>query len=78
LLISTCALVVIAPAITYLPFAGELGFVPLPATLLAVIVGITLCYVLAAELMKRWFYRAPRHGGYSGARGHRGAYRPAS
>ncbi|HEU4592725.1 MAG TPA: magnesium-translocating P-type ATPase [Steroidobacteraceae bacterium] len=56
LLVSTAVLALLAPAIPYLPFARELGFVPMPGTLLAVIVAVTACYVLAAELMKRWFY----------------------
>jgi hypothetical protein len=34
-----------------------LGFTPLPALLLATLVAITLCYVTAVELLKRWFYR---------------------
>ena len=47
-------------AIPYLPYAGVLGFVPLPASLLGLVAAITALYVLAAELTKRWFYRAGR------------------
>jgi Mg2+-importing ATPase len=61
LLLTTCLLAVLAPLIPYLPFAGELGFVPVPWTLLTVIIAITACYVLAAEVLKRWFY-ATRSG----------------
>jgi Mg2+-importing ATPase len=50
-------LIPVALALPYAPFAGVFGFVPLPATLVAVIVGITLAYVAATELLKKWFYR---------------------
>ena len=46
-----------ALAIPYLPFAGVLGFVPLPPALVATVVGITVLYVAATELQKKWFYR---------------------
>ena len=57
LLLSTMALVPLAFAIPYAPFAGVFGFVPLPATLAVAIVAITVAYVAATELQKRWFYR---------------------
>jgi Mg2+-importing ATPase len=63
LLVSTLALVVVALALPYAPWAGVLGFVPLPATLLATLAAITVLYIIATELMKGWFYRdgdAPR------------------
>lgn len=37
--------------------SGVFGFVPLPAMLLVAIVGITVAYVAATELQKKWFYR---------------------
>lgn len=43
--------------IPYLPYAQLFGFAPLPLPLLAVLVGITVMYVLATELLKRFFYR---------------------
>ena len=52
-------LVPVAFAIPYLPYAHLMGFVPMPATLVAALAGITVAYVLAVELMKRWFYRRP-------------------
>jgi Mg2+-importing ATPase len=58
LLVSTLCLLLLAPAIPYLPFVGSLGFVPIPLTLTATVVAITACYVLAAEATKLWFYRA--------------------
>jgi len=57
LLASTLILIPIAFAIPYLPFAGVFGFVPLPGPLLAALVMITVLYVGATELQKRWFYR---------------------
>lgn len=60
LLGSTVLLVGLAFAIPYLPWVGLLGFVPTPAPLLAVLASITLLYVVAAELTKRWFYRTVR------------------
>ena len=60
LLVSTAGLVPIALAVPYLPFAPMLGFVPLPGTLLAAIVAVTILYVLATEVQKHWFYRAER------------------
>ncbi|HEU5170006.1 MAG TPA: magnesium-translocating P-type ATPase [Gemmatimonadales bacterium] len=57
LLTSTLALVAVTFAIPYLPFVGLLGFVHLPAALLAALAGITGLYVIATELLKRRFYR---------------------
>jgi Mg2+-importing ATPase len=58
LLVSTLGLIVLTPAIPYLPFVSSLGFVPIPLTLTATLLAITGCYVLAAEATKHWFYRA--------------------
>jgi Mg2+-importing ATPase len=58
LLVPTLVLMVLTPMIPYLPFADALGFVPIPRNLLAVLLGITVLYVLAAEMTKRWFYRS--------------------
>ena len=57
LLWSTVALIAVAFAIPYLPVAPALGFVPLPAPLVATICTIAGLYVLAAERAKRWFFR---------------------
>jgi len=57
LLLSTMALVPVACAIPYAPFAGIFGFVPLPATMLVFVVAITIAYAMATELQKKWFYR---------------------
>jgi Mg2+-importing ATPase len=58
LLISTVVLVPVTLAIPYVPGASLLGFAPIPASLLAAVLAITVLYVFAAELLKRWFYRA--------------------
>jgi len=57
LLASTLVLIPIAFAIPYAPFARVFGFVPLSASLTATIAAITVAYVAATELQKRWFYR---------------------
>jgi Mg2+-importing ATPase len=57
LLWTTIALIAVAVAIPYLPFAPLLGFVPLTAPLLATIAAITALYVAATEQLKRRFYR---------------------
>jgi Mg2+-importing ATPase len=61
LLFSTMGLIPIAVAIPYAPFAGVLGFVPLPGIIVATMAVITALYVAATELQKQWFYRAARH-----------------
>jgi Mg2+-importing ATPase len=57
LLWTTVALIAVAFAIPYLPFAELVGFVPLTAGLLATIAAITALYVAATELLKSRFYR---------------------
>ena len=57
LLWSSIGTAVLALALPFLPYAGILGFVPLPAGILAVLIGITVAYAIATELMKRRFYR---------------------
>jgi Mg2+-importing ATPase len=56
LLTSTLALIALALATPYLPFVGVFGFVPLAPGLLMALVGITVLYVVATELQKRWFF----------------------
>jgi Mg2+-importing ATPase len=58
LLGATLAVMLAALLLPYAPFAPAFGFVPLPASFLAALVVITACYVAAAELAKRVFYRA--------------------
>ena len=62
LLTSTAALIVVTIAIPYLPLVEAIGFVPLPAPLMATLFAIVGLYVLATEATKRWFFRAPGLG----------------
>jgi Mg2+-importing ATPase len=57
LLWSTSTLIVIALAVPYLPFMSVFGFIPMPAGLLVTVMMITIAYVAATELQKKWFYR---------------------
>ncbi len=59
LLVSTVAFIAITLAIPYLPFNAVFGFIPLPAPLLLTIIGLTVLYVVATELAKRYFYSRP-------------------
>jgi Mg2+-importing ATPase len=61
LLGSTVVLVAVALATPYLPYARIFGFVPLPGTVLGTLVVITVLYVMATELQKRWFYRRSKN-----------------
>jgi Mg2+-importing ATPase len=54
--ISTLIVILITLAIPYLPFSDVLGFVPLPAGVIALLLFITLLYVITAEIAKRIFY----------------------
>ena len=60
LLGSTLLLIPITLAIPYLPYASVLGFVPLPGALTAALLAITAMYIVATEVLKRWFYRSER------------------
>ena len=60
LLWTTVAVAAVAFVLPFSPLGPILGFqAPAPALMLA-IVGITGAYVAAAEVMKSWFYRAPK------------------
>ena len=56
LLCSTIAVAGLTLVISYLPGSGYLGFVPLPVSLLGLVVGIALAYALAVEVTKRYFH----------------------
>jgi Mg2+-importing ATPase len=57
LLAVTAALIAATLAIPYAPHADVLGFVPVPAALIATVSGITILYLLTAERAKRWVFR---------------------
>jgi len=59
LALATVAVVVVTAFTPYLPFAGRLGFQPLPAHFYPIIALIIFAYIVAAELAKLLFYRAP-------------------
>jgi P-type Mg2+ transporter len=56
LLISTIAVTALTLTIPYLPGSQYLGFIPLPFSLLGLVVGITILYMMAAEVAKRYFH----------------------
>jgi Mg2+-importing ATPase len=62
-MISTALVVAATFVLPYLPLHPLLGLVPLPAPVVAWLVGITVLYVLAAEAVKRVFFaRKPAAG----------------
>ena len=48
---------VITVALPFTPFAGQLGFVAPPLSLLGIIAGILVLYVLTADIIKIMFFR---------------------
>lgn len=52
----TLAVSAVTLAVPYLPFSHFLGFTPLPAWIMAVLVGLTVLYIVAAEIAKKIFY----------------------
>ena len=56
LLISTLIFIAITLVLPYLPFISVFGFTPLPAPLMLAMLGLTMLYVLATELAKKYFY----------------------
>ena len=57
MLVATGLVALITLALPYSPLAGLLGFTPLPVTTLVLMLAIAGVYFVAAELVKRWFYR---------------------
>ena len=49
--------VVMTIGLPYLPFAADIGFVPLPPEYLLAMLSIVLVYVLTADVLKVWFFR---------------------
>ncbi|MBA3961543.1 MAG: magnesium-translocating P-type ATPase [Chthoniobacterales bacterium] len=58
LVLATAGIVVLTAFTPYLPFAGLLGFEPMPTRFYPTIALIVLSYVAAAEITKRFFYRS--------------------
>jgi Mg2+-importing ATPase len=59
LLIATAVVMAVALLLPYLPFSSIFGFVPLPAPLLLAMIALTVAYVFAVEMAKKWFYSRP-------------------
>lgn len=57
LLFATVLSILATIALPYTPLGALLGLVPLPASLLAALGLVVVCYMLTAEIAKRWFYR---------------------
>ncbi len=57
LVISSVAVAGLALATPWIPQASALGFVPLPPSLLALLLGVTLAYLVAVEGLKRILLR---------------------
>jgi Mg2+-importing ATPase len=56
LLISTVIVIALTIVLPYLPFSSTFGFIPLPLPLMLTVLGLTLLYVAAAEVAKKYFY----------------------
>jgi Mg2+-importing ATPase len=54
---TSLGVVATAITLTFLPAAGHIGFVPLPAGFLPVLAALAASYLLAVEGAKRWFCR---------------------
>jgi Mg2+-importing ATPase len=61
LLAAVVGVVAVGTALPFTPLAGPLGFAPLPAGFLAVLVGLVLAYLVLIEVGKRVFYRTIAH-----------------
>ncbi len=73
LLITTGLVAVTTVALPYSLFAADLGLVGLPAGLIAALAAITVGYVLATEIAKRWLWARPtRFSGFETANGTNG------
>ncbi|HSN32847.1 MAG TPA: HAD-IC family P-type ATPase, partial [Ideonella sp.] len=57
LVATSLAVVALAFALPFVPWGALFGFVPLPAPVLAMVVGLTLAYLAAAEVTKHVFAR---------------------
>ncbi len=56
LLVSTLVIIGITLVLPYLPFNTLFGFIPLPAPLMLMMIGLTLLYILVTEVAKKYFY----------------------
>jgi Mg2+-importing ATPase len=56
LLVSTLIFIAITLVLPYLPFSTFFGFIPLPAPLMLMMIGLTVLYVVVTEIAKKYFY----------------------
>jgi Mg2+-importing ATPase len=56
LLVSTIVIIGITLVLPYMPFNHLFGFIPLPAPLMLLILGLTALYVVVTEITKKYFY----------------------
>ena len=54
---ATLSIVAITITLPYTPIAPIIGFVPLPLTLVAMLLSIVLLYLATAEIAKHFFYK---------------------
>jgi P-type Mg2+ transporter len=57
LMTTSLAVVLAAAALPFMPFASQLGFVAPPSAFFMILPGMVLCYLVAVEFVKRFFYR---------------------
>jgi Mg2+-importing ATPase len=57
LVVTSLAVVAVAAALPFSPLAQQLGFVAPPLLFFAILPAMVLCYLLAVEFVKRYFYR---------------------
>jgi len=57
LLVNILVILVLALILPFTTFGSIFGFVPLPITFLAVLLGFIILYIVLVELIKKWFYR---------------------
>jgi Mg2+-importing ATPase len=61
LLVSTLVVAGITLTLPYLPVSSLFGFIPLPASLMLTMLGLTALYVLVTEAAKKFFYSRMEH-----------------
>jgi P-type Mg2+ transporter len=57
LTITSLAVVLVAAALPFTPVAAQLGFVSPPPMFFLILPAMVLCYLVAVEFVKRYFYR---------------------
>lgn len=57
LVITSLGVVIVAALLPFTPIAAQLGFVAPPPLFFVILPAMVLCYLLAVEIVKRYFYR---------------------